>query len=714
MGKRGIHEDLEGKSNKNRGGRQKRASSGRSRSGPGQVVPLHKEGTRRKVRSKAARYEEVGKRGAEDRLGRKRDLVEELGADNEEKEYETVNKIFSHLFSKTLWDNAKQDMELFDDIFVNREKEIREFESFASPLLGGSILFLGRRGVGKSAVIYKLSKILEKSELFKDESRKVYTLLLDLENEKTDDALGLIKHGAEMFVEYIDKVAPNRFHELNEIKTMPAIEGVHAIARALTTLLKDKGEEMPYIFYFVDDLDYALDTWYDLVMGLAPITALPFISPVYAARPLLESTMFSCEDLRVQRIINGAEQIRLRTLPVRRLITYRVLEIVRKTDKTRWRRFAVRWGFKPSRLWRLLENIGLRENGEFKYPFSKKMEVFLEKSTNGDARLILDMVKTCLQYIVKNRRVFKPNAKGFFPFEKDIKMGCFGRYKRYPIVNLNPKRFRSYHKGATKKTGFPLLYNVIEWIGRCEGSDEKVADAFERLGHTKEAIEKGIKECLKLELIGPIVEETKKGKRELSIHNYVLTPKGEFHLSDLITWGEYREKFGDFKGGIAREFYKKLPMNAMYTDIMEFLLYIVTAIREIKPNASEMDISLTTLIDWYVEYQTTYLRASLQELYSPDNPDSEYMIDEDKLDYLLDKPPVDLGLGKNPIVKGKYEAHKKKRPKLWRRRMSIADIEATAVKLEIGKQSKLSTKDRCDFKYFLELAKQIRTDVDKQ
>jgi hypothetical protein len=625
-----------------------------------------------------------------------------------EEEYEKLNDIFGYLFSKELWDSAKLNIELFDDVFVNRKSVIREFERRGRPMLGGGILFLGRMGAGKSTLILKLKNLIHRHELFEDEPREIRSLLLDLENEDPNDTAGLIKKGTRLFLEYIDEVAPNRFRELNELEDMPAMKGVHLVARTLTELLRERGERLPYVFLFIDDLDYALGAWYDLVMQLSSITALPFVSAVYAARPPLVSTMFSHSDFRIQRTLRDARQIWVPTLPVRELVTRRVMEVTRETKKQRWRRVLTRWGIRPNRLFGLLESVGLRRDGEFKYPFTKKLEEFVEKSTNGDARQMLSMVTSCLQYIVKNRASFKPDDKGFYHFLRPIIMEEFGVYKRFPIVNLNSEKFLSYRKGVGKKSGFPLLYNILEWISYCEGNDGKVKDAFERLGHDRDDVDRGVQACLEFGLIEPLLEGVERESHEWSIHNYIVSPKGRFHLTHIITWGEYTDEFENFKGGIDRTFYRRLPMNAMYTDVIEFLLYLVTAIRDVDAEAAELTISLTRIIDWYVEYQTTYLRPAIQELYSPENPNSDYMIDEDKLDYLLYNPPIDLGLGRDVIVRGKYVAHKKKKPTEYVEKISIDHILRAANRIGIGKESKLETKDRCDFEYFVSLVEQVQ------
>ncbi len=631
----------------------------------------------------------------------------EIPSKNEEegKSYERLNNMFGHLFSRELWDAALHNQELFDDLFADRRSEIDTFRRVCSPLLGDSVVFVGRMGEGKSALFRRLIDTIESGELFGSTNRTVHWIFLDLDRENPPAAIDLIKRAAECFRDYLDRIKCPRSDELNTVDKLSSTKAVYLVSQALTDHLEKHGEEAPYLFFFVDDLDYAPDVWYDLVLGLGAILALPSISPIYAARPLLEAKMFGCRDFRIKRVMSDAHRIKLQPLPVREVITNRVKEIADRKPKSVWKSLMDKFLTPGDDLYTLLEHVGLRQSGEFKYPFVPKFERFLQKTSNGNTTLILSMVKIALEYILSNRRAFRPNGKGLYHLERPLILQLFGDYQGSPIVNLNDSNFRSFNQSSPAHTGNALLLNLLEWIHYCSGNDAMRSACFKELGHPDAEITRGLTHCEAMHLIEPRTDAPVDALENLTIHSYKLTPKGAYHLVHLMTWTEYDREFGPLKDlkRIRPRYYddnKLLPERAMYTDVIEFLLYVATAIEEVKPDAKEMRLSLSSLIDAYVNYQTTYYRRGAQELYSPDNPDSDYMIDEPKLTRLLTDPPMDVKLGTRRINLGKYVSHKSKKPHPSWVRLSIRNIKDAAKSLSFETLSKIPTKQRCYYEYF--------------
>ena len=152
------------------------------------------------------------------------------------------------------------------------------------------------------------------------------------------------------------------------------------------------GNKMPYIFIFIDDLDYIEDIWYDLVMSLSVFMSLPFVTPVLAFRPRLASIYFSCADNRIQREVRGAGTITVDALPIKILLAQRLQEFRDSVEKPAWKRIVeIFFPDKTSLRW-LLERAGLRCKGHFSYPFVPKLENFISKSSNGNALVMLDMI----------------------------------------------------------------------------------------------------------------------------------------------------------------------------------------------------------------------------------------------------------------------------------------------------------------------------------
>lgn len=633
-----------------------------------------------------------------------------------------LNEAVGFLFSKNLWDRAILEPELFDEIFVDRKVEIAIFEELHRGLiLGNAVVVIGRIGSGKSGFLHKIINKLEQKNLFPPSAGDFKHIFLDLDESDPQSSGELINMVVELMTNLLNGLNKGLDFHLpdTDLKAMTAL---HKLAEHLKYLWREKRDILPHILFFLDDLDYKPMLWYDLVMGLRCIFSLPFITPVYAARPLLGSIMFGAPDDRIKRMMMDANRIRLDTLPVPEVIGTRLRRIAERPKSPFWKRILGSLLSYDQDLVTLLEKVGFRKGKMFVYPFVPKLEEFLAKTTNGNTRLIIAMVKTCLQYILVNRRKFKPDKNGKYHFERPLIMELFSEYtesselsdfKKYPsfpIVNLNNPDFFSFDKNNPERHGNPLLFNILEWMYNCEGNEAKVNDCFTKLGHTTKDILRGLDECLALELIEPYLKRASAELGELRIADYRLTPKGKYHLTHLSTWTEYtdRSRFGDFKGRIDRSYYTKLsPQRAMYMDIIEFLQYIATAVRDVSNTAREINISLTDLIKYYVNYQTTYLTRQEQEIYSPENPNSDFMIHEPKVHSLFFNPPVPKSISSKRVCIGKYLAHPDKASHPWRVKLSIQNIFSIARALKIAESSQMDIRDQCDFQYFQYIASQI-------
>ncbi len=623
-----------------------------------------------------------------------------------------LNKAFDFLFSKDLWDRAKLDPSLFDELFVDRKVELASFERlYPQILMGKSVVIIGRIGNGKSGLLHKINKKLSEDGML-IKNKKIATAFLDLEERDPQSSRELIKLAVDIMTELLDELGGElSFHLPNP--DVPAMTAVHALAKHLGNLWIKRQKDLPHILFFIDDLDYKPKLWYDLVMGLRPIFSLPCVSPVYAARPLLASRMYGAADDRIKSIMSSAKQIRIAPLPISEIIGSRLRQVAEQ-PRSFWETLLSPLLKYDKDLIQLLEKVGFRKGKEFQYPFAVKLEQFLEKSTNGNARLIMAMVEMSLQYILKNRSSFKPYEDGIYHFKRPIIMELFSEaqtlqsFASMPIIDLNDSRFLSFVKADSERTGNPLLYNILEWIENCEGNEPRIKNCFGKLGHTKEDIIKGLEECLASELIEPYISHASTKLDDLQIQDYVLSPKGLFHLTHLTTWIEYTKKYGSFKGKIDRSYYTKpSPQLAMYMDIIEFLQYIVVAIQDRAPQAKEINISLTKIIQYYVKYQTTYFSAENMSIFSPDNPDSDYMIDEPKLDYLFSNPPVPSGTSRKRVYQGKYVVHSQKKPHVWRVKLNMANILSVSRALKIASDSQLDIRERCNFQYFETLVDNI-------
>lgn len=648
-------------------------------------------------------------------MGQKETVEQEV---LENQKSDELNAAVGFLFSKDFWDRAILEPDLFDEAFVDRKIEIVMFEELHRQLfLGKSVVVIGRIGSGKSALLHKIKNRLSKGNLFPHGLNNIESIFLDLDEKNPQNSAELINISVELMTELLNKLNLD-FHLPDP--QVPPMTALHKLAEYLRYLWREKREAVPHIFFFVDDLDYKTDLWYDLVMGLRCIFSLPFITPIYAARPHLASMMFGAPDNRIKRMMMDAERIILSTLPVQEIVGSRLKQLAEGPKKSFWKRIIDSLVKYDQDLITLLERVGFRRGNNFRYPFVPKLEQFLEKTTNGNGRLIIAMVKKCLQYILDNRFTFRSNANGKYHFERPLIMEMFSdfnesgessdflKYPSTPIVNLNNPNFLSYDNKFPEKTGNPLLLNILEWIHHCEGNERKVVDCFAKLGHTPEDIQKGLTECFALELIEPHLIRASAEVEELQIQDYSLTPKGLFHLTHLSTWTEYTSKYDHFKGRINRSYYTKLsPQLSMYTDVIEFLQYIVTAVRDISATAREISLSLTDLITYYLKYQTTYLTRQEQDVYSPDNPDSDFMIDEPKLHSLFSNPPVTSKISSKRVYIGKYVAHPDRKPHPWRLKLSISNILSIARALKIASSSQMDIRERCDFQYFEGIASKI-------
>ncbi|MDR1259689.1 MAG: hypothetical protein LBK65_10530 [Tannerellaceae bacterium] len=490
---------------------------------------------------------------------------------------DNYSTFFSRAFVDIATVYARENVNLFFELFHNRIQELMEFKTVAENMYttGDNILFIGHAGVGKSNFIHRLfydTPMLEKY--------KLYPTMIDFRTIPTDDKLlGVKMKFIAVMTEYFDKMDFSISSQVDN-KIANINNNLFIIQESFEKLIKE-GKKSKQPLVFVDDLDYAeKDELFPILQFLKPYAHGKNISIFMCVRPPLCNTIIRNDGTYANLFVHTPKNIKARSMELHSILATRLAPILLVPETTPKdgvfeylidRLKLLRSKNKPYR--KLLEKLGVKNLDNLvsiKYPFTDEYVVFMRKISLEDLREIFIIAIRSLNFIIKNYKNLAgedESGRKVIPRKDIIKMFLADPDDDHSDNDQNHYHFFNLHKYKNSR-GNSLYLNVLEamQIYR-DNRDPRFKEQLNDVGHTDEKIEYALRIMARKRhrlLLSYDFTYAKDNADELfrmSENTYVtavqykISDKGLYYLKDISKWPEYIEEYGSSKVSIMTKVY---------------------------------------------------------------------------------------------------------------------------------------------------------------
>ena len=488
--------------------------------------------------------------------------------------------VIFHDHSHGPWD------EISEATFYNRTFEMNALIRAIEESVGTrkNIILLGDAGVGKTAIVHNVvSTIASRREV-----PNVTPYYFDVKQvELRSDSSLLLKALCEVLQKILDD---------QDVAPPPGLEKLSTVDdrfQKLTSMVRELSvvdiRKKSYPVLIVDDIDYLESVWQrDLIDCLRFLFDAEQVCIVWICRPpaLAEIEHEMC--FRPKSPFVHIDPIRvdsvhkLRELLVNRLWPL-LLEEGSSQDVVNMVTRA-REGQGSKKLETILRKHLVKSLGKeckisihkIPYPFGKRQENFLMRSSNGDLRIVFGMVAHIVSAVQNDPSRFKVDPSGNLHIGRGDFLRILGKHDHHtnpilPVEEKNLWKIINLFEDVSVSSGAPILVNVLQWVAIDGSYGDEYFESMSELGFTRTQAEDAMAYCSHARLVEPKVILTgqyymlssRETKRD---DHYILTQKGSFYLRDVLEWIEY-----DFWQGTESYpcFYERILKQKMERDVIE-------------------------------------------------------------------------------------------------------------------------------------------------
>jgi len=492
----------------------------------------------------------------------------------------TFKSVFSVLFNDLKLLIKVGEKEAFFDLFYGRSAEV---DTFVTQLgharqLGTNIVVKGDPGSGKTTFIHR---IMHDDELLGE--LRIFPVFLDLRELNGGG-------GATLHMEIVVSGLAEYFDDVGaplaglEDDSTPTVDRFHRAVAHLNKGITKGLRQKKTVVLFVDDADYCEpDVLPRVLKILARFTSSVNCVVVFACRQPVWNLIFGDTDSTLSRDFRfNSYTLPLPHLPVRDLLISRLAPCLLATEQddhlhpldiVRFKR-----AFKKLRA--IFDVLSLLPSTQFQYPFTKRIESFIQHATNGNVNEMFLVAGELLRYILKNRKELEEGDRpGSLCVPRPVLLELFDPNKTtegFRVIKISERVSTRRGKGRGRAGNF-LLQNVMEAITICPVKHHDFYDLLEQVGFSNEEADEGLDRCRALRLMRRRVIHVGLASDIDTISEYQLTNKGHYYLFYMIHWEEYIRKFGRSRRSLFNLASHTLPYSDVHREILEVmrnLLYV--------------------------------------------------------------------------------------------------------------------------------------------
>lgn len=447
-----------------------------------------------------------------------------------------------------------EENELFLDLFYDRIGEFRNFQKKleCSKENKENFLIKGRSGIGKTSFIKRFIIDIDLQKRL-----NICPLFVDYRTAIPKDWIQCILN----FIKDTQTTIENRYldpvHGLKENSESNIRYNINIIYDHLKYLASKKNA--PHFVLFLDDFDYAEDTWFKLLDYFMPFAEL--ISPVsvvLSIRPPLLAEIEAYDNRYTFHFTRNTNIFDLESLSVREVLISRLAPMLVKKEKENSITSLINFFKTKTSLEKKIDTISkslgltsFKELRTFEYPLTEIHNIFMEEITNGDYREIFDMALESICYVLKHYDDLKTREEyGYIRkvigHERILQIFFDNHNSRHKIIDINKKRSGSNNS---------LYYNTLEAIKIYQEVDEKLFSSLKKLGHSEKKVIQAIKflQAKENRLIEPLrIFSSWRKERRGESEEYRCTKKGYFYLK-MASWPEYIHRCDHFGKSLIEE-----------------------------------------------------------------------------------------------------------------------------------------------------------------
>ncbi len=269
-------------------------------------------------------------------------------------------------------------------------------------------------------------------------------------------------------------------------------------------------------------------------------------------------------------------------------------------------------------------NLSLKKSQKFSYPFTQHQEFLFNQLSNGDIRVIFELGKRFIDYILNEKGSHKVLDDGSIFLGRRNILNLLRDFSRKEYKNprapinypdqwklLNIHEEKSWNPDTPEKHGNSLIQNILELISHeklvTEGSTFWII--MTKLGYTPRQIKDGLEYCLEIRLIEPAIIATQGigfFEKDVTDPPFALTKKGYVYIKDIFYWREYRKLFGAGGRSVDDTNYQ-LGKSMLFLDILEMLVALILC-SSTKTRSAFLLISKNAIFDLFMsKFRTSYI-----------------------------------------------------------------------------------------------------------
>jgi len=546
-----------------------------------------------------------------------------------------MDKISDELF-RPLDDYSK---ELYAQFFVERVEESTFLEARIDEIqkYGGNILVVGDTGTGKTCF---LRWFLSSANFIKEHNPVYYFVDLKskAEDGKKESFIQTVRNEfIKAILEYVRKVYGDPCNEINS-KIVDESEAKWTYD-LLCKKLQEHKKMQEVLFLFIDDIDYADEQYLgELLLLLKPIMIAKNGCVVLAARNPACNAILSREDFLIGKMFDKSGLLRLSHLPVNKIIKERIKLIC----SIRPERFEIKYN--KSKKWlnyitaissainSFLSDPKLPKDTEtIEYPLTIKQESFIQETSNGNIRLMLEMAKEYMRYMSHNPSKIVKKRQGYWVgrlallkhFTRD------GIDEKIKIQNLHERKsYQYFSKKQIKKLKIPpekignsLYVVLLESLFEYESINTTRRKQLKEYGFSDDELTEGIQE---LQSMGMIDIKVIADRRAIGVQTYktpddfIITRRGKYYMGYMIHWDEYIELYG--KSNHHKNAQDDKTKEAVRCSLLEFLADIIIVRSNSKDLRKDFKISKKVFHEYFCKLSKDVLtKLNMTDKLSPIN-----------------------------------------------------------------------------------------------
>lgn len=439
---------------------------------------------------------------------------------------------------------ARDEPEVFNDLFYDREHFLTQFTYALANVRHHreNILVTAGAGVGKSTFVYKV--LLDHKFMGR---HKLYPIFVDYRTSLNID---------ETLISFV-KQCETYFHEIgypiknlvdNTVQNVPT-NRAHILSHLTDLPVSD---DIPFLFVFLDDLDYIHDEklLFGFLEAFIGFAASRHCSLILTARPPLFNAVNTYDDRMATYVTRGVERIKLKPVDPYELIARR-LALVLEEGANPFRWLVPKWLRRESAFQRWLATQGVDDVTKLPriaLPFDRDFCNFMTRMTNGNIREMLDIAERALNEILE-RRAELPRIEEDYQGETVERVAIPESVLCEMFLDgggEEPRTFRmiNLHQYLCPQMGNSLLLNVLEGVALFQCVSDDFFDEMERLGHSRERVDWALTFLQEKvnRMIAPKGLYPERERAEL-FPQFEITEKGEFYMLHIRHWAEYTTRF---------------------------------------------------------------------------------------------------------------------------------------------------------------------------